>query len=205
MTTVEPRISDPPPTVLPVSTLPPAIKAADPPSAVDTWLAEHERALSQLRTRVAEVEHAHEVERDLTVPVAIAAAGMFAIPLALCLPWLATAGTGIGSGADADGGRVSGWTLLFTSPADLVATTALYAVAATLLTHAVALIFRSRGAAVVAAVGAALASIATIGLLFSTGHDAQYDAGAGLLVAVIVLLVLSVAWGTIAELRRWTG
>ncbi|NUS72342.1 MAG: hypothetical protein HOQ05_02940 [Corynebacteriales bacterium] len=165
-------------------------------TALHNWLAEHDRTLMQLRNRISELEHSSELERDLSLPNAIAAAGLFSMPLALCLPWI----TGTERGSQA----VSGWMLLFAPVSGIADALALYGVVGALMVQALALLFRSHWSAMLATAASAIASLATMGVLFAAARDSSSNAGAGPLVGVVVFLILSVAWATITELRRFT-
>ena len=164
-------------------------------AGLHTWLAEHDRTLLQLRSRISELEHTTELERDLSLPNAIAAAGLFTMPLALCLPWI--------TGTGRSGQAVSGWMLLFAPISGVAAAAALYGVVGALVVQAIALLIRAHWSAMLATAASAVASLATMGLLFAAARDSSSDAGAGPLVSVVAFLVLSVAWATITALRRF--
>ncbi len=156
------------------------------------WLAEHERTLDWAKDRISTLERAAERERDLAIPHAIAAGGIFAMPLALSLPWLMHAN---------HDQPTSGWTMLLAPGSAPLIAGLIYLVATGLLLQGLALVIRSRGTALAAAIVTVMASLATIGFLFTVAHDSSLAATTGPAVSLVVLLILGTTWGMIAELR----
>lgn len=163
----------------------------EPPS----WASEQERAIDRLRVRVHELETTAEVERDAIAPYGIASAGVFALLVALTLPWLVRPETG----------RVtSGWAVLLAPPeAPIVAGgVALVLLAAVL--QIVGLIGRNRSAALLATIATTIAGLGATTVLFTIARDPRLGAGTGAVLCLLILLVLGVAWASITEGRRWT-
>lgn len=171
-------------------------RPADPTSPEETraWLTEHERALDRLRAQVSELESAVDAERDVTVLHGAAAAGMFSLLLALSLPWLVQVG---------EGKSASGWSLLLAPLAAPFTAGAAYMVVVTAVAYAMGLIGRGRCCALMCAIVSVLSGLATIGLIFSVANDPQVDAGPGPGVCLVLVIVLGIIWGSIAEVRRW--
>ncbi len=136
-----------------------------------------------------------DAERDATVLHAVAAAGMFALLIALSLPWLVQ--------ADADK-SASGWSLLLAPLAAPLTAGAAYLVLVTIVLHAMGLVGRGRYSALIAAVVSALSGLATIGLIFTVASDPDVDAGPGPGVSLVLVIILGIVWGSIADGRRWT-
>ena len=157
------------------------------------WLTEHERALDRLRARVTELEGVVDDGRDATVLRGAAAAGIFSLLLALSLPWL----------IHSDDRSASGWSLLLAPLGAPRTAGAAYLVVITILIHAMALVGRGRCWALVAAVASALSGLATIGLIFTVASDPDVDAGSGPGVDLVLVIILGIVWGSIAEGRRW--
>lgn len=156
-----------------------------------TWLAEHERALHQLRNRIGELERDIETTNAATIPQALAIAAIAALPLAACMPWLRTADT-----------AASGWTLLLASVSDPFSVSAIYAVAAAMLAQGLALFTRIRVGALAAAITCALASVTLTSFAINSARDNTSDPGAGAIVCIGVLCIASAAWGVLASVFK---
>ncbi len=163
------------------------------PAEARAWLTEHERALDRLRVRVTELEAVVDTEREVTVLHSAAAAGIFALLLALSLPWLAYG----------DDSAASGWSLLLAPLAAPLTAGAAYLVVAATIVHGMALLGRGRCCALVSAIIAALAGLGTIGLIFTVASDPDVEAGSGPGVTLVIVILLGIVWGTIADTRRW--
>lgn len=169
-------------------------RTSPPTHDTHAWLAEHERALDRMRSRINELEVAVEVQRESMVVHALAAAGIFSLLIAMSLPWLVHG---------RNGETASGWSLLL-APMDAPLTaSAAYLTVAAIVIHVLALATHGRVMAIIGSVVAGLAGLAMVGLVFSVAKEPDVDVGPGPGVSLIILIVLGVTWGNIAESRRW--
>jgi len=164
------------------------------PEETRAWLTEHERALDRLRARVTELESVVDAERDATVLHGVAAAGMFSLLIALSLPWLVQV---------SDEKSATGWSLLLAPLAAPLMAGAAYLVVIAAVLHAMGLIGRGRSSALIAAVVSALSGLATIGLIFTVASDPEVDIGPGPGISLVLVIILGIVWGSVADGRRW--
>ena len=159
------------------------------------WMTEQERAIDRLRARMTELEHRIEIAQESTVPHAVSAAGILALLLALSLPWLVRPATNE---------TTTAWGVLLAPTSSPLITAGVYTVLAAMLCQILALGARNRFTAIAAATATVVAGLATIALIFTVGRDPGVDAGTGPGVCLVLVLILGVLWGIIAEARRWT-
>lgn len=160
------------------------------------WVLEQERAIHRLRVRVHELETTAEVERDAVAPYGIASAGVFTLLVSLTLPWLVGVETGE---------AVSGWALLAAPTAAPLPAVAALLVLLAVIAQTCGLVLRPRGAALVATAATTVAGLGATTVVFSLARHQRLDAGTGVILSLLMLLVVGIAWAGITEGRRWTA